>query len=550
MTHRAPQTTPGPRHRRGTGSVEQLPSGRWRVRLPGRSLAAQLPTFDTRELAESARRGTLAILAAEAAEQVVPAADSLERAGARWIDAREAAGDSRSVDTWRSQWRAHVEGTELGRSPLRDVTAVLLREWVQAMRRKPALVPTTGERGARTASKRRLHVDTIGKVLSQVRQVLEAACEAGHLAANVAVGVRVRAPVADPDADDVWTYLTLAELGRLEACDVIPEPLRIVYLVAAYTGLRQGELWGLHWRDVHLQGDPHVWVKYSHQGPPKNGRRRRVPLFERAAALLTRWREIAPESEEGLVFVTKRGGRRGRSDDARWADFYGATTVDGVRVNKRFPGYQTRLELGRDVRFHDLRHTTASHLVMGSWGRVWSLPEIAAMLGHSDTKVTERYAHLADDHLARAARETAVTAAWEDRSAHAPPTDSSKPLARPRGLEPLASRSVEGCSTLENPMFPVDRGQIVGRSRAVLTAVATTRRVSEADIVELARAVLGWRPLGLAQELLQAPQTPHRVRLALELAAAVILDMDSVECADSADSADSAPTKHHGTRWK
>ena len=64
--------------------------------------------------------------------------------------------------------------------------------------------------------------------------------------------------------------------------------------------------------------------------------------------------------------------------------------------------------IGRHVRFHDLRHTCASALVSGVWGRAWSLQEVCAFLGHSSISVTERYAHFAGTALETAAKETEI----------------------------------------------------------------------------------------------------------------------------------------------
>ena len=51
---------------------------------------------------------------------------------------------------------------------------------------------------------------------------------------------------------------------------------------------------------------------------------------------------------------------------------------------------------GRTPRIHDLRHTYASHFMM-SGGNILALQKL---LGHHDIKLTQKYAHLAPDHLA------------------------------------------------------------------------------------------------------------------------------------------------------
>jgi site-specific recombinase XerD len=59
-----------------------------------------------------------------------------------------------------------------------------------------------------------------------------------------------------------------------------------------------------------------------------------------------------------------------------------------------------------EFRFHDLRHTAASHLVMAGV----SLAAVGAILGHKTSAMTSRYAHLSQDHLRDAVNALPV---WE-----------------------------------------------------------------------------------------------------------------------------------------
>ncbi|MBT8453680.1 MAG: tyrosine-type recombinase/integrase [Deltaproteobacteria bacterium] len=73
-----------------------------------------------------------------------------------------------------------------------------------------------------------------------------------------------------------------------------------------------------------------------------------------------------------------------------------------------------RHDLFRSVRFHDLRHTCASHLIMGTWGRAWRLEEVQVVLGHASRTTIERYARLAPDAIRRVANEAIEQ--WSDDS--------------------------------------------------------------------------------------------------------------------------------------
>jgi site-specific recombinase XerD len=66
----------------------------------------------------------------------------------------------------------------------------------------------------------------------------------------------------------------------------------------------------------------------------------------------------------------------------------------GRRLRKPFDSAVRAAKL-EDFRFHDLRHTAASHLMM----RGASLADVRAVLGHADVKMTMRYTHLSPEHL-------------------------------------------------------------------------------------------------------------------------------------------------------
>lgn len=69
--------------------------------------------------------------------------------------------------------------------------------------------------------------------------------------------------------------------------------------------------------------------------------------------------------------------------------------LDPDFVTKKFNRLVKEAQSGPDVHLHTLRHTFASHLVMAGV----DLVTVKELLGHSDLKVTQIYAHLAPDHL-------------------------------------------------------------------------------------------------------------------------------------------------------
>ena len=145
-------------------------------------------------------------------------------------------------------------------------------------------------------------------------------------------------------------------------------------LLAINTGMRRGELLGLEWASVNLPGK----LVTITAGNAKSRKARHLPLNAEALDVLTRWKKQAGK-EARLVFPSPKTGGRMDNINSSWEE-----VCDTAKL--------------KDFRFHDLRHTFASRLVMAGV----DLNTVRELLGHSDIRMTLRYAHLAPDKLAEA----------------------------------------------------------------------------------------------------------------------------------------------------
>jgi integrase len=276
--------------------------------------------------------------------------------------------------------------TQYGRPRIKDL-ALYRRDTRRNLRRA---LPLVGSRpaGALTAQEvahardvllRRYSAGSVKLCLSYLAAVYSWAVKQGIVPGNPLKGVERPASAASADfllRDEIAALLQTARQQAAEGTRHSRLLCCCVHL-AAYTGLRKGELLGLRWIDLDLTS-LRLSVARSYHGTPKSGQTRHLRLPSACVPLLRDWKTECPATREGLVFPIERGRAGGKSTTLGLPKLLAAA---GVRV----PAHP----------WHTLRHTFASHFIMAG-GNILTLQRI---LGHADLKMTLIYAHLAPDYL-------------------------------------------------------------------------------------------------------------------------------------------------------
>jgi integrase len=166
----------------------------------------------------------------------------------------------------------------------------------------------------------------------------------------------------------------------LDACTKSEwKPLETIVLLAITTGARRGELVNLNWADVDLKNA----CAYIHK--TKNGDPRMLPLVGRALSAL---RELKLQNSARSEYVFQQPSEFPGPYEHFDSHWYAALDAAGIE----------------GLRFHDLRHTTASYLAQQGA----SLLEIANTLGHRSMAMVQRYAHLTQKQKAVAIEKMAM----------------------------------------------------------------------------------------------------------------------------------------------
>lgn len=315
------------------------------------------------------------------------AAEARRFAGEQESDARAGKatyqGRSMTWGRWLPQWLElrTIEATT------QSSDAARLKRWVEPRWGNVPLArisPEDVQTWVNHELSRNMSPASVAKVYRLLSSSLKAAVRYKKLAVSPCVDIEL--PTVPPSDE---RFLTRGEVDAV--LYHLDEPYRTAAILLVGTGMRFGEMAGLHWHRVDEMAkalDVHeTWDGLAIKAYPKGRKKRRVPvpswvfdaLPERTGdqtcgldhARGTRCRS-------GLVVVGPMGAPMRANNMLRrhWAPAMAKAGLDPARQ-------------------HDLRHSYASWLVQA--GR--SMSEIAEVLGHSETTVTARYAHLAGTHM-------------------------------------------------------------------------------------------------------------------------------------------------------
>ncbi len=220
---------------------------------------------------------------------------------------------------------------------------------------------------------------TLRNYVGTLSALLNYAERNGWISANVArhvdlPGVTRNEDIRFLEPAEVQMLADAAIEGRYQSID------RAIYLAAAMTGLRQGELVALRWRDVDwTAGRIRVRQNYvlGEFGTPKSRRSTRsVPMADALAGELDR--------------LCQTSNWRG-DDDLVFADPHHGGPLNKAAILRRYRRALKAARLDESHRFHDLRHTFGTRMA----GAGVPMRMVQEWMGHRDIETTQRYADYA-----------------------------------------------------------------------------------------------------------------------------------------------------------
>ena len=247
-------------------------------------------------------------------------------------------GLSNMIEVWK---------TDIGNPALKDIMSFQIERFLNTRIERDELSPATRNRH-----------------LVMLRALFNRAIKWGLLGTNPTAGIgRLRETGARTrflDQDEIKVLLEAAN-----------DRFHPILITALHTGMRRGEILRLQWPDVDLKNRT-ITIQES-----KSGKKRMIPID---GTLCTTLLALPSRFQKGYVFPSPR------KENAPYTD-----------INHTFRRIADKANI-ENVRFHDLRHTFASHLVMNGV----DIRTVQELLGHANVTMTMRYSHLSPVHRTRA----------------------------------------------------------------------------------------------------------------------------------------------------
>lgn len=268
-----------------------------------------------------------------------------------------------TIATDRGRIERHIKPL-LGAKKISEVNRSDIKRFLQdTANGKTAIDVKTGLRGRAIV---RGGKGTATRTVGLLGGIFSFAVDHGLINENPVRGVK---RFSDKKGQRFLTQNEMVSLGKIlreeEVRGESPFAVAILKLLI-FTGSRKGEIESLKWSEIDFQGG-YIRLEDSKTGA------KAIPINAGAMEILY---GIEPLEGSKFIFPAYRG-----------TGYYQGTPKVWVRIRQK-AGLS-------DVRLHDFRHSFASIAVSGGA----SLPIIGALLGHTNTTTTQRYAHLQDDPL-------------------------------------------------------------------------------------------------------------------------------------------------------
>jgi integrase len=221
---------------------------------------------------------------------------------------------------------------------------------------------------------------TLRKILVTLSGVMKYAMKHRYIDHNPVREIERPADVQNGDSNNDLCILRPEEIKALvDAADTQKD--RALFMTAALTGMRQGEILGLKWTDIDwVNNQIHVKRTFNHgkfYDPKSRTSRRSVDLAPELVKELKLWQLACPKGELDLVFPNDKGTPENK----------------GNLTKRRFHPALATADLPH-MRFHDLRHTYCALLL----DQGENIKYIQRQMGHSSIQVTlDIYGHLMED---------------------------------------------------------------------------------------------------------------------------------------------------------